>query len=446
MIMNQSHFQPPVIKVVGVGGGGGNVVNRMIAEGIDGVDYCVINTDVAVLRESKAINKIAIGKKLTKGQGAGMIPETGKNAAMEDFREIEDYLRGADIVFIAVGMGGGTGTGAAPVVAQISKEFDILTVGVVTLPFKFEGSKRFKIAEKGIAEFKKHTDTLMVIPNERLLEIAGTDNRVITVMESFQMADDVLKQAISGLTMLINRTGVINLDFADVRTVMQNKGKAIIGIGHGVGEGRGLTAAKRAIQSPILNEVNIKGATGVIINILADKEFTLIDARDTASYIEGFGTDDAHVMFGLVYDDNLKNEVSVTVIATGFESQPADVSTDRITVENTFTKFKDSLDQTSKADGSKVILFGSPDKDAQTKTEAPVAETKVDEGKIAEIKKSSSDTLEADDGLVELELTKDDLQSVERDPYIPQALRDKKLINDRDFPAFLRRHREKNKN
>lgn len=427
-------FKPPVIKVIGVGGGGGNVVDRMIFEGIDGVDYCVMNTDVAVLRQSKAATKIAIGKKLTKGQGAGMMPDIGKSAALEDVSEIEHYLQGADIVFIAVGMGGGTGTGAAPVVAQISKEFGILTVGVVTIPFKFEGKKRSLIALQGIEELKKHTDTLMIIPNDRLLEIAGNDNRIITVLESFIMADDVLKQAISGLTMLINRTGVINLDFADVKTVMKNKGKAIIGIGHGVGEGRGLTAAKRAIQSPILNEVNIKGATGAIINIVADREFTLIDARDTASYIESYGTEDAHVMFGLVYDDNLVNEVSVTVIATGFENASTIIEK-KITVSHTFEKFQESIINEKKVEldrESKIIHI----------TGNKIHSALEIEGLNESLKKD--DKLINDDGLVELELTKEHLQHVEKDPFYPRTVKNDRLKNDKDFPAFLRRHREKN--
>ncbi|MBL0691156.1 MAG: cell division protein FtsZ [SAR324 cluster bacterium] len=473
-----SKFKPPLIKVIGVGGGGGNVVNRMIADGIVGVDYCVINTDIAVLNESSANTKLVIGKKLTKGQGAGMKPDIGRKAALEDGSDIEEYLKGGEVVFIAVGMGGGTGTGAAPVLAQMSKELGILTVGVVTTPFLFEGRKRNKIAAAGVDELRKHTDTLMIIPNDRLLEIAGNDNQVMTVIESFRMADDVLKQAISGLTMLINRTGVINLDFADVKTVMKNKGKAIIGIGSGVGEGRGLTAARRAIKSPILNEVNIKGATGAIINIVADKEFTLLDAKNTASYIESYGTEDADVMFGLVYDESKKSEVTVTVIATGFDDQliTEDVN-ERITVQSSFDRFNEEeqteeTDKEQDSDLAKVIHI-SPKQGDFSKKEALAGKTGDDENKnldllagagsedgVGEAKiddtntddRNIDDNNQEDDGNdsnnneeVELVLSSDDLKRIERDPFIPGKLvGDKKLTEDREYPAFLRRYNKKN--
>ncbi len=313
----------PTIKVVGVGGGGGNVVNRMVLDGIKGVQYVAANTDVMVLNSSKADTTLPLGNKITKGLGAGMKPDVGKMAAEEDLDTIKDVLEDADMIFIAAGMGGGTGTGAAPIVAEIAKEQKILTVGVVTTPFRFEGSKRARIAEAGIEELKKHVDTLMVIPNDKLLEIASTKT---TMNEAFSIADDVLKQAISGITNLINLEGVINLDFADLKTVMLNKGRAIMGTGIGTGENRGLEAAKKAISSPLLSDRPISGATGVIINIVADEQFSLLDAEAAADFIQSTADQDADVIFGLVTDPTKENEVVITVIATGFENPMDEVS------------------------------------------------------------------------------------------------------------------------
>lgn len=307
----------PVIKVVGVGGGGGNVVNRMVNDGVKGVQYIAANTDIMVLNSSKADITIPLGTKNTKGLGAGMKPEVGKAAAEEDIDTIKSVLEGTDLIFVAAGMGGGTGTGAAPVIAEIAKEMKILTVAVVTSPFRFEGNKRARIADEGIEELKKHVDTLMVIPNNKLLEIASPKT---TMNEAFSIADDVLKQAISGITDLLNREGVINLDFADLKTVMSNKGRAIMGTGLGAGESRGLDAAQKAISSPLLSDTPISGATGVIINIVADEEFSLLDAQAAADFIQGSADQDADVIFGLVTDDTKDNEVIITVIATGFDN------------------------------------------------------------------------------------------------------------------------------
>ena len=306
----------PVIKVFGVGGGGGNVVNRMVRDGIKKVQYLAANTDVMVLNSSLADITIPLGANITKGLGAGMKPEVGKMAAEEAHEQIQKILEDADMVFIAAGMGGGTGTGAAPVIAELAKEKKILTVGVVTTPFRFEGSKRAKLAEKGIEELKKHVDTLMVIPNNKLLEIASQKT---TMNEAFEIADDVLKQAISGITNLINMEGVINLDFADLKTVMSAKGRAIMGTGIGHGENRGLEAAKKAISSPLLSDRPISGATGVIINIVADENFSLLDAEAAADFIQSTADADADVIFGLVTDAAKDDEVVITVIATGFE-------------------------------------------------------------------------------------------------------------------------------
>lgn len=311
----------PSIKVVGVGGGGGNVVNRMVNDGIKGVQYIAANTDVMVLNSSKADVVLPLGSKVTKGLGAGMKPDVGRMAAEEDIESIKSSLVNTDMVFIAAGMGGGTGTGAAPIIAEIAKEMKILTVGVVTTPFRFEGNKRAKIAEEGIGELKKHVDTLMVIPNNKLLEIASTKT---TMNEAFSIADDVLKQAISGITNLINLEGVINLDFADLKTVMANKGRAIMGTGISNGESRGLEAAKKAISSPLLSDKPISGATGVIINIVADDQFSLLDAQAAADFIQSSADQDADVIFGLVNNPSQENEVVITVIATGFENDTED--------------------------------------------------------------------------------------------------------------------------
>lgn len=310
------HSGLPTIKVIGVGGGGGNVVNRMVNDNIKGVQYLAANTDVMVLNSSKADIILPLGSKITKGLGAGMKPDVGKAAAEEDAESIRAALENTDMVFIAAGMGGGTGTGAAPIVAEIAKEMKLLTVGVITTPFRFEGSKRAKIAEEGIEEFKKHVDTLMVIPNDKLLEIASPKT---TMNEAFSIADDVLKQAISGITNLINLEGIINLDFADLKTVMSNKGRAIMGTGIANGENRGLEAAKKAISSPLLSDTPISGATGVIINIVADDQFSLLDAQAAADFIQSTADQDADVIFGLVTDTTKDNEVVITVIATGFE-------------------------------------------------------------------------------------------------------------------------------
>ena len=345
MAINIDNFQSqpiytglPIIKVIGVGGGGGNVVNRMINDQIKGVQYVSANTDIMVLNSSKADVTIPIGSQITKGLGAGMNPEVGKLAAEEDIETIRSVLENTDLLFIAAGMGGGTGTGAAPVIAEIAKEMRILTVGIVTTPFKFEGTKRAKIAEKGIAELRKHVDTLMVVPNNKLLEIAS---KKTTMNQAFVIADDVLKQAIGGITHLINLEGIINLDFADLKTVMANKGRAIMGTGIGNGEQRGVEAARKAVSSPLLNDKPISGATGVIINIVADENFSLLDAQEAAELIQNSADEDADVIFGLVTDPTKEDEVVITVIATGFDDPNEALESD--TFRNQPLRVVDSL-------------------------------------------------------------------------------------------------------
>ena len=303
------------IIVVGVGGAGNNAVNRMIDEKIDGVDFIGVNTDKQALQLCKAPKLLQIGEKLTKGLGAGAKPEIGEKAAEESAEEISAALKGADMVFVTCGMGGGTGTGAAPVVAKLAKDMGILTVGVVTKPFRFEAKARMVNALNGIERIKEHVDTLIVIPNDKLLEIV---DRRTTMPEALKKADEVLQQAVQGITDLINVPAVINLDFADVQTVMKDKGIAHIGIGEGKGDDKAMEAVKMAVESPLL-ETTISGASHVIINISGD--ITLADASDAASYVQELAGDDVNIIFGAMYDESKSDSCTITVIATGLEDK-----------------------------------------------------------------------------------------------------------------------------
>ena len=305
------------IKVVGVGGGGDNAVDRMISAGLTGVQYIAINTDHQALNRSKADKKLQIGEKITKGLGAGANPEVGKKAAEESREDIADQLRGADMVFITAGMGGGTGTGAAPVVAEIAKSMNILTVGVVTYPFMFEGRTRANNANKGIAELKECVDSLIIVPNDKLLQVVGKGT---SVTEAFRQADDVLRQGVSGISELITHDALINLDFADVRTIMQGKGIAHMGIGIGTGENRAEIAAKAAIQSPLL-ETTVAGATGILLNITGGASLSLSEINEAAYKISQEVSEDANIIFGAGIDESLDDEVRITIIATGFENE-----------------------------------------------------------------------------------------------------------------------------
>ncbi len=306
------------IKVVGVGGGGGNAVNTMIAAGLPGVEFIAANTDAQALRANLAPIKVQLGEKITKGLGAGANPGVGKKAAEEDLDKIRQYLAGSDMVFITAGMGGGTGTGGAPVVAQCAKELGALTVGVVTKPFLFEGRKRMKQAEEGMRELKNSVDTLIAIPNQRLLSIAG---RNMPILETFKKADDVLLQAVRGISDLITVHGLINLDFADVRTIMAEMGMAMMGAAVSAGENRAVEAAQHAISSPLLEDVSIKGARGVLINITGGATLSLHEVNEAATLIQEEADDDANIIFGAVIDEKMGDEVRITVIATGFGSQ-----------------------------------------------------------------------------------------------------------------------------
>lgn len=308
------------IKVIGVGGGGNNAVNRMIESQVKGIEFISINTDRQALHSSKAEIKLQIGEKLTRGLGAGANPEVGMKAAEESRNEILEVLEGADMVFITAGMGGGTGTGAAPIVAEIAKELGILTVGVVTKPFMFEGRKRMIHAEKGIEELKKRVDTLVTIPNDRLLQVA---ERKTSIIEAFCIADDVLRQGIQGISDLIAVPALINLDFADVKTIMLNQGLAHMGIGRASGENRATEAAKQAIHSPLL-ETSIEGAKGVLLNITGGPNLGIFEVNEAADLIRQSVDPDANIIFGAGLDETIKDDIKITVIATGFDSLKQD--------------------------------------------------------------------------------------------------------------------------
>lgn len=303
------------IKVIGCGGGGNNAVNRMIRDGLKNLEFIAVNTDKQDLMRSSASQKIQIGDKLTKGLGAGANPEIGMKAAEESKEEIAQAIKGADMVFITAGMGGGTGTGAAPVIAEIAKSMGILTVGVVTKPFPFEGRKRMLHAEMGIKNLKERVDTLVTIPNERLLSIV---DKKTPLAESFKLADNVLRQGVQGISDLITIPGLVNLDFADVKTIMIDKGLAHMGTGEGKGDNRAQEAARQAISSPLL-ETSIVGATGVLLNITGGPDFSLIEMNEAAEIVQQAADPDANIIVGAVIDENLKDEIRITVIATGFE-------------------------------------------------------------------------------------------------------------------------------
>ncbi|HEX8245077.1 MAG TPA: cell division protein FtsZ [Longimicrobium sp.] len=308
------------MKVVGVGGGGGNAVDRMIEEDLEGVEFISVNTDAQVLKKSKAPVKIQIGQKLTRGLGAGARPEIGRQALEENREDMRKALEGADLVFITAGMGGGTGTGAAPVIAEMAREMGALTIAIVTKPFLFEGKKRMRQADEGLMELKRAADTMIVVPNERLLSVVGKGT---SFKDALKKADEVLLHATQGISDLIRVTGEVNVDFADVRTIMGNRGAALMGTGFGKGENRAVEAAQEAISSPLLDNISISGAAGVLINITGGMDLAIDEVTTISSIIQEAAGDDAEIIFGAVHDSGLKEEVRVTVIATGFErSEP----------------------------------------------------------------------------------------------------------------------------
>jgi cell division protein FtsZ len=315
---NQSGNYLAVIKVVGVGGGGTNAVNRMVDAGLSGVEFIAVNTDAQALLESDADLKIQIGSKATRGLGAGADPSVGHAAAHESRDELKESLKGADMIFVTAGEGGGTGTGAAPVVAEIGRELEALTVGVVTRPFAFEGRRRAEQAELGIQNLRDRVDTLIVIENDRLLQVV---EKKTPVREAFRIADDILRQGVQGITDTITRTGLVNLDFADVRTIMRDAGSALMGIGTGSGEGRATAAATAAVSSPLL-ETTLDGATGILLNITGPTDLGLFEVNEAAEVVTSHADANANVIFGAVIDEGMGDDVQVTVIATGFGARP----------------------------------------------------------------------------------------------------------------------------
>jgi cell division protein FtsZ len=306
------------IKVIGVGGGGGNAVNRMIAAGVRGVEFLVANTDVQALQASQAPVKIQLGAKLTKGLGAGANPEIGRRAALEDTEKIIDSLEGADMVFVTTGLGGGTGTGGAPIVAGLARELGALTVAVVTKPFAFEGRRRMQQAEQGLAELGEAVDTVICIPNERLMQFV---DKGTSFFEAFRIADDILRQGVQGISDIITITGIINRDFADIKTIMEGMGYAVMGTAEATGENRAVEAVNKAIASPLLEDASINGAQGILLNITGSSKLTLYEVHEASSIVQKAAAENANIIFGAVHNENMKDAVRVTVIATGIKSE-----------------------------------------------------------------------------------------------------------------------------
>src|ERR1041384_5462024 len=312
------------IKVIGIGGGGSNAVNRMIEAGIEGIEFLVANTDLQALKRSRAPIKIQLGSRLTKGLGAGANPTIGREAALEDTEKIIEVLEGADMVFVTTGLGGGTGTGAAPIIASLATELNALTVAVVTKPFHFEGKRRMAQGDQGLRELRECVDTVITIPNERLLHTADPK---MSLQDAFKMADDVLRQAVQGISDLITVPGLINLDFADVKAIMQGMGLALMGAGRASGENRAINATQQAISSPLLEEASIQGAKGVLINITGGTDLKLYEVNEAASIIREAADEDANIIFGAVIDEEMQDEIKITAIATGFDRESVAVGT-----------------------------------------------------------------------------------------------------------------------
>ncbi|MFP4377663.1 MAG: cell division protein FtsZ [Spirochaetales bacterium] len=319
-VFGEAYGSPTVIKVIGVGGGGSNAVNRMIAAGVQNVEFCAVNTDLQALQRSNAETRLPLGSELTGGLGAGGKPDVGEKAALEDKAEVQRVVQGADMVFITAGMGGGTGTGAAPIIAQLAREMGILTVGVVTKPFDFERKHKMRLANEGIAKLREAVDTLIVIPNQHLLTIV---DKKTPITKAFLIADDVLRQAVQGISDLITKPGEINIDFADVRTIMSGRGDAIMGIGAGNGENRAVDAATSAINNPLLEDASIEGAKGILVNVSGGLDFTLSEYEEILNIITSNADEDALIIAGTALDELMESEIKVSVIATGFDRDDA---------------------------------------------------------------------------------------------------------------------------
>jgi len=340
--MDDAHFNQTKIKVIGVGGGGSNAVNRMIESGLGNVNFIAVNTDLQALKLSNAEYRIPIGSKLTSGLGAGAVPDVGEEAALENKADLQNILKGSDMVFITAGMGGGTGTGAAPIVAEVAKETGALTVAVVTKPFDFEGKKKMRLAEEGIRKLREAVDTLIIIPNQYLLKIV---EKRTPIREAFLMADDVLRQGVQGISELITITGEINIDFADVRTIMSGQGDALMGIGQGSGDNRAVDAATNAINNPLLEDARMEGARGILVNITGGEDFSLSEYDEVIKIVTANADEDALIIPGQTIDENMGDQVQVTVVATGFNNDLAVSETMEATEpQNDVIKYKDWLD------------------------------------------------------------------------------------------------------
>jgi cell division protein FtsZ len=370
-VLENREISPTVIKVIGAGGGGSNAVNRMMASGLENVDFIVANTDLQALNYSNAPVKLAIGSKLTGGLGAGGKPEVGEKAAVEDTETIANAIKGADMVFVTAGMGGGTGTGAVPVIAQIAREQGALTVGVVTRPFDFEGKAKQRLADEGIEKLRKSVDTLIVIPNQHLLKLV---DRRTPIKQAFIMADDVLRQAVQGISDLITHPGIINIDFADVKTTMEGQGDAIMGIGTGEGDNRAVDAATNAINNPLLEDSNIEGANHILINITGNEDMTLMEVEEIVKIVTANADPDALIIYGSAIDNAMGDRLSVTVIATGFISSSCQARIDRNAVAA-------RSDRERKADDS--FLTGNEWKQLNERKEKPVAGLGTRNGAVA---------------------------------------------------------------
>ena len=447
--IKEAETKSALLKVVGIGGGGGNAVNRMISTGIASVEFIVANTDLQDLKSSMAPHKIQLGNRCTRGLGAGAKPDVGREAALEDVDAIKDHLTGADMVFITAGLGGGTGTGAAPVIAELAKELGALTVGVVTKPFSFEGKVRQRNSEEGILLLRKNVDTLIVIPNDNLLHLA---NKKTSIVEAFTMADDVLRVAIQGISDLINTDKMINLDFADVKTVMSDMGQAIMGTGLGTGDNRAIEAAEKAIHSPLLDDCRIDGAKSLLINVTGPPSLSLYEVNDAMTFIKDHADDGANIIFGAGHDESMPDDhLEVTVIATGFNGGPiteagrASAWKDTAPPPSSYRVFNSSRENFGPEDGE-------DDDDSRLEADNRGSGSPAFLGMGAA--PSSSDTLDdADDAVGAdeedvFELTDSVLERVETKPQIPPSYRpeeaqgsarNRDLESDLDIPAFIRR-------
>jgi cell division protein FtsZ len=424
----------PSLKVIGVGGGGGNAVNRMISQGLQSVEFLVANTDLQDLKNSLAPYKLQLGSKCTRGLGAGAKPELGKEAALEDLETVREHLTGADMVFITAGLGGGTGTGASPIIAEVAREAGCLTVGVVTKPFNFEGRVRQRNGEEGILQLRKHVDTLIVIPNDNLLMLA---NKKTSIVEAFSMADDVLRIAVKGISDLINNEGLINLDFADVHTVMSDMGQAIMGTGVGSGDNRSLEAAEKAIRSPLLEDCSIDGAKGILINVTGPSSLTLHEVNEAANLIADHADDDANIIFGASIDEKMENEeIEVTVIATGFGNEPQRKQTransEKLSVPSEFSAFRrDDRPGDDELTLEPQLAPADPGEPFHNPFRMEHAE--------AEELATEDDVYELQDPILEPIETAPQIPSSYRPEEKPGGLRQKSVDSDLDIPTFIRR-------